>query len=154
MRRRTETLLCVVAAAGLTACASAPTRQFGEAQGTISAAEKVGANELPKAAYHLELARHQIAAARPLMDGGRSDKRNAERLLVRAETDALLALQMARTEQMRQEARNAWSTVNQLQAESTGESMTDESNMEESTETMIEEDQSSDQGRDEHEHHE
>ena len=161
MRTRREMMLCVVAAAGLSACATAPTQQLGEAQGTVSAAEAVGAQETPRAAYHLELARQQIAAARPLVDGGRSDKRAAERLLVRAETDAVLAMQIARTEEMRSDAKEAWADVNQLQGESgaatssTSSSTTksssssttessDESSMEESSEESM--DESMDEG--------
>jgi hypothetical protein len=108
-------LLCIVAAVGLTACATAPTHQMGESQATLRAAEAVGAQEHPRAAYHLKLAQEQIASAKPLMDGDRSDVRDAERLLLRAEVDAQLAMQLARTEDVQAEAKHAWAEVRELQ---------------------------------------
>ena len=109
-------LLCVVAAAGLAACASAPTHQLGESQATVRSAEAVGAQNYPKAAYHLELAKQQLAAAKTLMhDGDRSEMKAAERLLLRAQVDAELAMQMARTEEARKDARQAWAEARELQ---------------------------------------
>jgi hypothetical protein len=110
-------LVAVVAIAGLVACASAPTHQLGEAQATVTSAESVGAQQQPRAAYHLQLAKQQIAEAKPLMDGSRDDKRNAERLLVRAELDARLAMEMARTGEMQADAKQAWAEIQQLQGE-------------------------------------
>ena len=107
----------VVAIAGLVACASAPTHQLGEAQATVSSAESVGAEQEPRAAYHLQLARQQIAEAKPLMDGSRSDKRNAAMLLTRAELDARLALETARTSEMQADAKQAWEETQKLQNE-------------------------------------
>jgi hypothetical protein len=99
------------------ACATAPTHQLGESQATLSAAEAVGAEQHPRAAYHLQLARQQIAQAKPLMDGDRSDVRDAERLLVRAEIDAKLAIQMAETHETQAEAEEAWAEVRELQGQ-------------------------------------
>jgi hypothetical protein len=112
-----QRLMCVVAALGLTACASAPTQQMGESQATVTAAESVGAQKYPRAAYHLELAKQQIAQAKPLMDGDNDEAEAAQRLLLRAQIDAELAIQMAETEEARTIAKQAWAEVRELQNE-------------------------------------
>ena len=52
------------------ACASAPTRQMTESKAAVRAAEEMAGPENPKAAYHLKLAKDQIAAAENLIDDG------------------------------------------------------------------------------------
>jgi hypothetical protein len=101
----------------LLACGSAPLNQakVAEAQSSVSAAEAVGANDQPKAALHLQLARDEMAEARRLAAAGDGD--NAALLLERARADAELALQLARTEQEQTKARQAWQKIQELEKE-------------------------------------
>jgi hypothetical protein len=104
----------IAVAALLAGCASAPTKQLGESQAALRAAEEVGAGDHPEAAYHLKLAEDQIAAAKELMDGNRKDKRMAKRHLQRAELDAELAIAYTRTAGAEERAKAAWHEVNEL----------------------------------------
>lgn len=106
----------LIATAG---CATAPTRQLTESKSGVRAATEMGAPETPKAAYHLQLAKEQIAHAQPLMDGGRQDKRMARHYLERAQLDAELAIVYARTSDVEEEAKRAWAEVDTLQSEMT-----------------------------------
>ncbi len=117
MQRLLYPLTSLTVAAGLSACASAPTTQLNESESALRAATEVGAPEVPEAAYHLKLAKDQIEEAKGLMDGNRGDKKDAKKLLTRAEADAELALAVARTEQLQEEAKRAWNEVHQLQAQ-------------------------------------
>jgi hypothetical protein len=104
----------VLAAALVCGCASAPTKQMGESQAALRAAEEVGAGNHPEAAYHLKLAQDQLAAAKELMDGNRRDKRTARRNLQRAELDAELAISYTRTAEAEDRAKQAWHQVSEL----------------------------------------
>ena len=101
-------------AALLVGCASAPTKQLGESQAALRAAEEVGAGNHPEAAYHLKLAEDQIAAAKELIDGNRRERRMAKRHLQRAELDAELAIAYTRTAGAEERAKEAWHEVNEL----------------------------------------
>jgi hypothetical protein len=105
-------------AALLVGCASAPTKQMGESQAAMRAAEEVGAGNHPEAAYHLKLAEDQIAAAKELMDGNRREKKMAKRHLQRAELDAELAIAYTRTAGAEERAKEAWHEVNELKQQS------------------------------------
>lgn len=99
------------------ACATAPTRQMTESKAALRAAEEMTTVENPKAAYHLKLAKDQIAAADQLIDDGDGDNeemREARMYLERAEVDAELAIAYARSSDLREEAREAWNEVEQL----------------------------------------
>jgi hypothetical protein len=109
--------LMIALAGALAACASVqlnPTR-VSEVQASLRAAEEVGAGSNPKAQLHLQLARDEIAEANRLAKAG--DGENARLLLDRAQADAELALQLARTEQEQQKAREAWDKVKEFQKE-------------------------------------
>lgn len=98
-------------------CATTPTQQHTETQAAIRSAEAVGAQEHPRSAFHLKLARQQTDVARRLMDDeGEEDKEEAYLILKRAEHDAELAMAYARTEDAREEANEAWEQVRGLQA--------------------------------------
>ena len=60
----------------------------------IRAAEEVGANEIPQAALHLQLAKEELAQAEKLVKDG--DKEEAKSMLMRSEADASLALVLSR----------------------------------------------------------
>jgi hypothetical protein len=95
-------------------CASAPKKELREAEAAYRAAQEVGAAEKPIAAYHLELARDQIANAKARMDGDKDDRRRARRLLERAELDAEVAITVAKTREAESRARDAWNEVQEL----------------------------------------
>jgi hypothetical protein len=105
------------ASLALIACGSAQLSQakVTEVQSSVSAAEAVGADQQPKAALHLQLARDEVAEARRLAADG--DEDNAALLLDRARVDAELALQLARTEQEQEKARQAWQKIQDLEKE-------------------------------------
>jgi hypothetical protein len=104
---------------GLTAaaCGGAQLNQarVAEVQSSVVAAEAVGANDQPRAALHLQLARDEMAEARRLADDG--DEEGAALLLERARVDAELAMQLAKTEQEQEKARQAWQKIQDLQKE-------------------------------------
>jgi hypothetical protein len=113
--RGSERWFCVVLAAGaLTGCGGAQLSQsrVSEVQAAMRAAEEVGANDQPKASLHLQLARDEMVEAKRLADAG--DEDNASLLLNRAQADAELAIQLARTEQEQQKARQAWAKIQEL----------------------------------------
>jgi hypothetical protein len=105
------------ASLALCACGGAQLSQakVTEVQSSVSAAEAVGAQDQPKSALHLQLARDELAEARRLAAGGDGD--NASLLLDRARVDAELALQLSRTEQEQEKARQAWQKIQDLEKE-------------------------------------
>lgn len=100
-----------------TACGGAQLNQarVAEVQSSVSAAEAVGANDQPRAALHLQLARDEMAEARRRADDG--DDENANLLLERARIDAQLAMQLAKTEHEQEKARQAWQKIQDMQKE-------------------------------------
>ncbi len=103
-------LLFVVVAAG---CASSPALRTESSTSAIRAAEEVGATEVPRASFHLQLARDELARAQELADKGEKDK--AASLLLRAEADAELAILLSREQVEKSEAAQAMERVRQLQ---------------------------------------
>ena len=115
--RKIATAVFLAALVPTFACASAPTRQLSDSKAALRAAEEMSGPENPKAAYHLKLAKDQIAAAENLIDDGDGDDdemREARAYLERAEVDAELAIAYARTSDLREDAREAWNEVEQL----------------------------------------
>jgi uncharacterized protein DUF4398 len=107
----------VGASLALFACGGAQlnTAKVSDVQSSVSAAEAVGANDQPKAALHLQLAKDEMTEARRLAADG--DEDNATLLLDRARADAELAMQLARTEQEQTKAREAWQKIQELDKE-------------------------------------
>jgi hypothetical protein len=101
----------LLAAAALAACGGAQLNQnkLAEVQAAVTAADAVGAANQPQAELHLQLARDQLAQAQRVAKDG--DEERAALLLERSRADADLALQLARTEQEREKAREAWTKV-------------------------------------------
>ncbi len=101
----------------LAACGGAamPTQKLTNAKASIRGAEEVGAQQNPKAALHLKLARDQVARAERLIDDG--DNEEAELTLNQAQADADLALALTREEKERQLAEQAKSRINELRAQ-------------------------------------
>jgi hypothetical protein len=111
---RSRWFAVLLTAGFLGACGGSQLSQsrVGEVQASVRAAEAVGANDQPKAALHLQLARDEIAAAQRLAENG--DEEDARLVLERARADAELALQLAKTEQEQQKARQAWQKVQEM----------------------------------------
>ncbi len=89
---------------GLAACGSVPPPHEREASTTaaIRSAQEVGAEQVPQAALHLKLAQEQLDKGKALMNDG--DNRRAEYILLRAQSDAELALAFARENKTRADA--------------------------------------------------
>jgi len=103
-------LLLSVVAAG---CASGPAVRTEASTSAIRAAEEVGAGEVPRASFHLQSAREELAGAKDLASRGEKDK--AASLLLRAEADAELAILLSREQTEKSEAAQAMERVRQLQ---------------------------------------
>ncbi len=106
----------ICAAAGalcLAACATSamPQERLIASQSSIRAAEEVGAEKVPAAALHLQLAREQIEQAKKFMQQGANER--ADLVLQRASSDAELALALAREAPLRAQAQQA---IDKLQA--------------------------------------
>ncbi|HWA76996.1 MAG TPA: DUF4398 domain-containing protein [Polyangiaceae bacterium] len=104
------TSLAFVAACGGSAL---PPPQAVEAKSSISAAEAVGAQNEPKAALHLKLAKDQTAQAETLLRNGDDDE--ARLLLEQAKVDAELALVLTREASMRAQVQQSLSKVRDLE---------------------------------------
>ena len=94
-------------------CAGNPSLRSEASTSAISAAEAVGASEVPRASLHLQLAREELARAQVL--AGKGDKDEAASQLLRAEADAELAVVLSRESDEKTEAAAAMERVRQLQ---------------------------------------
>jgi hypothetical protein len=94
-------------------CSSREALRTESSSSAIRAAEEVGASEIPRASFHLEAAREELAQAKKLADEG--DQEEAASLLLRAEADAELAILLSREHGERAEATLAKEQVLQLQ---------------------------------------
>jgi hypothetical protein len=108
-------LLAVLASSGC-AAAPVPAERLASAEAGIRAATEVGAEAVPQAALHLKLARDQVELARTLIKSGDNDR--AAMLLSRAETDAELALSLARESVARADASALLAQIQTLRQQS------------------------------------
>jgi hypothetical protein len=94
------------------ACAGVPmpTEKLVNAQASLRAAEEVGADKVPEAELHAQLAKEQITRAERLMEEG--DNAEAERVLQRAKADAELAVAMVRKADAAQQLAKSESALN------------------------------------------
>jgi hypothetical protein len=117
MKRLTVTLLGALLSLSLGACGggSQPTHQLTESNSAIRAAEEVGAENTPKAALHLKMARDHLRNAEALIV--EEEFEDAALVLKRAEADADLALALARESQARGQAEQAMRKVQELKRE-------------------------------------
>ncbi len=104
-------LVAVVATAIASGCASTPLRTEASTSG-IRAAEEAGAAQVPQASLHLQLAKEELELAKGLAAKG--EKENAASMLLRAETDAELAVTLSRGDAEKSEAQAAMERVRQL----------------------------------------
>lgn len=82
--------------------AAPPVAAEAEASAALRAAQEVGAEQTPQAAYHLELAREQMRTAEVLIQSGKME--DAGRVLMRAKADAELAIALSREADAQQRA--------------------------------------------------
>jgi hypothetical protein len=112
MMKQWMTALGALALAGC-AAVEVPPAQLASSEGSIRGAEEMGANGVPPAKLHLQLARDQTEEAKKMAASG--DER-AVLVLARAEADAELALGMAREAKVHAEAQRATEALAALHA--------------------------------------
>jgi hypothetical protein len=85
-----------------------PTERMESSAASIRGAEEAGANDVPRAALHLQLANEQSGRAKVLIaSGGQDNMRAAARLLMRASADGELAIALADDDKDRLAAEHA-----------------------------------------------
>lgn len=89
-----------------------PTHQLTKSQSAIRAADEVGAQDTPKAALHLKMARDHLKNAEMLIVEEEYD--DAALVLRRAEADAELAISLAKEAKARADAEAAMRKVQEL----------------------------------------
>lgn len=94
-------------------CTSREALRTESSSSAIRAAEEIGADEIPRASFHLEAAREEVAQAKKLADEGDQDE--AASMLLRAEADAELAILLSREQGEKADATLAKEQVLQLQ---------------------------------------
>jgi len=89
-----------------------PMSHVASSEAAIRSARDLGAERIPEAAVHLELAQRQLDRALRYMDEG--DPNNARWMLVRADADAHLALALTREARSREAAEEMAARVRDL----------------------------------------
>lgn len=105
--RVTYTIFVAALGFAALACASAPapTDRLASTQAALRAAKEVGAKDVPKAQLHAQLAQEQLDQANKLIDDG--DNERADMVLLRAQSDAELAVALAREANSQKRAETA-----------------------------------------------
>ncbi len=80
---------------GVVGCASTPVpnARIASSEGAIRAAQETGSRNIPQAALHLKLAEEQLQSAKALIRD--NDNKRAEYVLMRAQADAELAIELS-----------------------------------------------------------
>jgi hypothetical protein len=106
-----------VLAVALTAmgCASNPPLHTESSTSAIRAAEAVGADEVPQASLHLQLANEELVAAQKLSKDGK--QKQADSMLLRAEADAELAILLSKEKTEQSQATQAMERVQTIRAD-------------------------------------
>jgi hypothetical protein len=92
--------------------AAVPQDQLTAAQASIKGAEVGGAAEDPKAALHLKLAKEQVEKANALIADGQNEE--AARAIERGQSDAELAIVLAKQTRAKKEAADARDQMEEL----------------------------------------
>lgn len=106
--------LSLIVGLTLVGCGSSmppPTDRLANAEAAARSARELGAERTPNAALHLKLADEQIGQARTLMKD--DEHKKADRVLQRAQSDAELAVMLAKEQSALGEAGEAKARVNQ-----------------------------------------
>jgi hypothetical protein len=102
-------------ALAIAGCGSSPPLRTESSTSAIRAAEAVGADQVPRASLHLQLANEELAGAEKLAADGRNEE--AESMLLRAHADAELAILLSKENQEKAEAARAMERVVKLQSD-------------------------------------
>jgi hypothetical protein len=96
-------------------CASAPVpaEHMAASESSLRAAEENGAQDVPTAAFYLQLAREQMDTAQKLLNDGHNQR--AKWVLMRAESDAELSVALAKENNTKLAAQQAVDQVHKLQ---------------------------------------
>ncbi|HBG07099.1 MAG: hypothetical protein A2075_00385 [Geobacteraceae bacterium GWC2_58_44] len=103
--------VAVAATTMIAGCASAPLRTEASTSG-IRSAEEAGAAKVPQAALYLQLAKEEQEMAKGLFAKG--ENKEAESMLLRAESDAELAVALSHADAEKSEALAALERLHQL----------------------------------------
>ena len=106
------TILMVVGLALFLGCANAPPLRTEASTSGIRAAEEAGAANVPQASLHLQLAKEELELAKGLSTKG--EKERAASMLLRAEADAELAVELSHGDAEKAESKAAVERVRQL----------------------------------------
>lgn len=106
-------VLCALSAV---ACAGTevPRARLAATQAALRSADELGANNVPKAQLHVQLAQENVDRAENLIDAG--DNEGATYALMRAQSDAELALTLAREVPAQKDAQAALDRVSKMRA--------------------------------------
>jgi hypothetical protein len=104
MRFRDSVWPILLALAGCGGEYGVPASHVANARNAIAAAEGAGAAQRPRADVHLRLAHAELSNARVELQRG--DDRTADMLLLRAKSDADLAMALAQEASAKREAQN------------------------------------------------
>jgi hypothetical protein len=107
----------IAAALLLVACGGSfppPSDRLASAESAARGARELGADKDPKAQFHLKLASEQIDQAKKLMADG--DNQRADLVLQRANSDAELAVMLAKENTAKTDAATAQDKVKNLKA--------------------------------------
>ena len=110
----TAAVSLLIAGAGC-AKTQAPHGQLATSQATLKAAEELKAGAVPKAALHLQMARDNTERAQKLMEQGKHE--DAQYALMRAQSDAELALILAKEAAAQKDAQAALDKVRSLRTQ-------------------------------------
>jgi hypothetical protein len=88
-----------------TGCATTGRLDTEDSTSGIRAAEEVGADDIPRASLHLQLAKEELQKAQALSKDGEPEQ--AESMLLRAEADAELAVVLSHEQAAKTEAEEA-----------------------------------------------
>ena len=112
--RQTLSFSAVAGCLALVACggAAVPRDQMTQAEAAVKGAEVGGANDEPKAALHLKLAREELAKAQNMINDGENE--DAARMVARAQADADLALALAKQAAARKDTAEAKEQIDQI----------------------------------------
>jgi hypothetical protein len=116
MNRNVVCWLAALSVLGGCASVTIPPDRLQSDQSTIRAAEELGAENVPEAKLHLQLAKDETASAQKLAADGND---RALLMLARADSDADLALSMARETAMKSQAAAAEADFQAVQARGT-----------------------------------
>ncbi|MBU0474392.1 MAG: DUF4398 domain-containing protein [Bacteroidetes bacterium] len=104
----------IIIAFGIAGCGSSEVAVNKEAStSAIRAAQEVGATEVPRASFYLQLAKEGVVKAENLANEG--EKEQAESMLLRAQSDAELAIVLSHGDADKTEATEALERVKKLQ---------------------------------------